>query len=196
MKFLQTGVMAVCIALFSIHAEAQRIKLTEGSLAALKDEKKIATEFTYDNIKVGKYDKEEDYIKDKKEEYNKKEAGKGDTWAKNWIDDRKYRYEPKFNELFTKGSEIEVDKNAKYTLIFKTTFIEPGYNVGVWRHNAELNGEVWIVETADKNKVIAKLSVDKALGRLMGFDYDTGVRIAETYADAGKALGKFIKSKS
>ena len=65
--------------------------------------------------------------------------------------------------------------------------------MGVWRKNAELNGEVWIVETANKSNVIAKISVDKALGRTFGgYDFDTGGRIMEAYADAGKALGKYL----
>jgi hypothetical protein len=45
--------------------------------------------------------------------------------------------------------------------------------------------------------VVAKVSIQKAPGRsFFGSDYDTGERIAESYADAGKGLGKFIKSKS
>jgi len=171
----------------------------EGNLSALKGQKSINTEFVYDNMKVGKFDKEEEYVSSKKEELNKKEAGKGDKWSQDWVDDRKEQFEPKFNELFEKSSEIDAGPktDAKYTLIFKTTFTEPGFNVGVWRKNAEINGEVWIVETANKNNVIAKISIQKALGRTFGgYDFDTGGRISEAYADAGKALGKFIRSES
>ncbi|MEP7107248.1 MAG: hypothetical protein ABI760_04685 [Ferruginibacter sp.] len=50
------------------------------------------------------------------------------------------------------------------------------------------------METANKSKIIAIISVDNALGRTFGgYDYDTGLRIGEAYADAGKALGKYIK---
>lgn len=176
---------------------AQRIKLTDGNLSALKNEKNIKVEFTYDNMKVGKFDKEEDYVRTKKEEYNKKEPGRGDSWAKSWVDDRAYRFEPKFNELFEKYSDLSNKKDAKYTLILHTSFTEPGFNVGVWKKNAEINTDAWIVETADHNKVIAKISMDRVPGRsFWGGDYDTGARIAECYADGGKALGKFIKDKS
>lgn len=72
--------------------------------------------------------------------------------------------------------------------------MEPGFNIGITRKNAYINGEVLIVETANKNNVIAKLSLDKAPGNsFWGNDYDTGERLSETYATAGKALGKFIK---
>ena len=61
-------------------------------------------------------------------------------------------------------------------------------------HAVRPDGEAWIVETADKSKVIAKISIQKAPGRTFGgYDFDTGERIAESYADAGKALGKFIR---
>jgi hypothetical protein len=195
MKFLQTGAMAIGIALFSMHADAQHIKLLEGNLDPLKNESKINVEFTYDNMRVGKFDKEEDYINDKKGDYNKKEPGKGDTWAKNWVGDRKYRFEPKFNELFEKYSEKTINANAKYTLIFHTDFTEPGYNIAITRKSAQINGEAWVVETANKNNVIAKIRVEKSPGKAFwsGNDYDTGDRIAEAYATAGKGVGKFIK---
>lgn len=175
---------------------AQRIKLVEGDLSALKNEEDINTEFTYDNMRVGKYDKEAEYVSDKTESLNKKEPGRGDTWAKAWVNDRKDRFEPKFTELFEKSSKMGTSKTAKYTLIFKTLTTEPGFNIGITRKNAEINAEVLVVETANRNKVIAKATVQKAVGRTFGgYDFDTGERLSEAYADAGKALGKFVKSK-
>lgn len=175
-------------------ANAQRLKLTEGSLDAIQSETSLNFDFTYDNMGVGKFEKESDYVAKKTEEYNKKEAGRGDNWAKAWVDDRKDKFEPKFIQLFTEYSGKTQSAKAKYTLIFKTTFTEPGFNVGVMRKNAVIDGEVWIVETANPSNIVAKITVDKALGRTFGgYDFDTGGRIMEAYADAGKALGKFVK---
>ncbi len=180
-------------ALISTSGQAQKLKVIEGSIDAIKSETSMNFEYTYDNMKVGKFDKESEYVAKKTAEYNKKEAGKGDTWAKAWVEDRHYRFEPKFEELFTKYSEKTKDKNAKYTLIFKTTFTEPGYNVGISSKSAQIDGEIWIVETANHDKVITKISLEKALGRTFGgYDFDTGLRISEAYADAGKALGKYL----
>jgi hypothetical protein len=173
---------------------SQKIKKIEGDLAALKNETNINIEFTYDNMSVGKYKKEQDYIDAKKEEFNKKEPGRGDTWAKSWVADRENRFEPKFTELFSDASGMIVTTKAKYTLIFHTTSTEPGFNVVVNRKNAEIDGEVLIVETANRNNVIAKLSVNNSPGRTAwGYDYDTGERISEAYEKAGKSLGKYIK---
>lgn len=114
-------------------------------------------------------------------------------WALAWVGDRKARYEPKFNELLTENG-YSVSATAKYTLLINTIATEPGYNVYVSKKNAEIDMEVVVVETADKSKVVAKISVMNAPGRTFwGGDLDTGVRIQECYATAGKYLAKFLK---
>jgi hypothetical protein len=180
--------------LISQSIKAQHIKLMEGNLAPLRSESSIVLQFAYDNMRVGKYDKEDDYVNAKKDEYNRKDPGRGDNWAKNWVADRKGRFEPKFTELFEKHSGLSSSNKAKYTLIFKTIFTEPGYNIGIMKNNAEIDAEIWIVETANPSNVIAKISLRNAPGRTYtGNDYDSGERISESYAVAGKNLGKFVK---
>ena len=194
MKILNKSLLLVGFLLFSLFTNAQKLKLTDGDLSVIKDQTALNFEFTYDNMSVGKFDNEKDYIQKKTDEYNKKEPGRGDAWAKSWVGDRQARFEPKFIELFTKASDIGESKTAKYTLIFKTTSTEPGFNIYITRKNAKIDAVVQIVETANKSKVIATITVDNALGRTFGgYDYDTGLRIGEAYADAGKALGKFVK---
>lgn len=194
MKTISKSVLFIALAFFAINATAQRIKTIEGDLSVLKAETTISIEFTYDNMSVGKFDKEADYIDKKKGEYNSKEAGRGDSWAKSWVADRKMVFEPKFIDLFEKSTDMVVKPGAKYTMIFHTTTTEPGFNIYVTKKNAEIDAEVTIVETANRSKVIAVISVKNAPGRTFsGNDYATGDRIAECYAVAGKKLGKFIK---
>lgn len=194
MKFLLQNAALLILLAAPIRSEAQKLKLTDGDIGVLKDQTSINFEFKYENMSVGKFDTEKEYVEKKTEEYNKKETGRGDNWAKSWVNDRVQRFEPKFIELFTKASDMSESNKAKYTIIFKTKFVEPGYNIGVWRKNAKIDADAVIVETADKSKVIATISLENALGRTFGgYDFDTGLRIAEAYADAGKALGKFVK---
>jgi hypothetical protein len=200
MKVLQVSLILFLSAFFSLTSQAQRsqrIRLMDGSLASLRGEKEINVEFAYENIRVGKYDKEEDYVNNRKEEYNRKEPGRGDSWAKYWYDDRRAKYEPQFEEWFEKYGEMKQSSKAKYTLIFKTNFIEPGFNMGIARKSAYISAEAWIVESANKNNVIAKISIEKAPGRMFyGNDFDTGERISEAFADAGRTIGRFIRDKS
>ncbi|SDE29884.1 hypothetical protein [Niabella drilacis] len=172
---------------------SQKIKTTKGDVAPLKDQTSVHIEFSYEGLRVGKFKNEADYIAKKTEEYNKKEAGKGDKWAESWQNDKARAYEPQFLEQFLEKSKLKNEKDAKYTLIFNTTFIEPGFNVGAWRKNAYIDATVTIVETANRGNVIAVLSVDNAPGRdAMGVDFDTSWRISEAYAKAGKSLSKYL----
>src|SRR5260221_14779976 len=114
MKILKKIFLASLMAVLTLNSFAQRIRVVDGTVTAdLKSEKSINTEFTYDNMGVGKFDKEDEYVNNKKDEYNKKEAGKGDTWAKKWVEDRKQLFEPKFDELFSKNTDFKIDNNAK-----------------------------------------------------------------------------------
>lgn len=199
MQFILKATAALTIAaLTTVTVSAQKVKLIEGDLAALKGQTEINTTFDYEHVSVGKFADEADYIEKKKAEYNKKEPGRGDTWEKSWKADRAERFEPQFNTLFEENSNIKAGSHpdAKYTLVFKTKFVEPGYNIYVSRKNASIDGEAWIIDSATK-AVVAKLTVDDCPGRTFGgYDYDTGTRVKESYAVAGKGLGKFIKKKA
>ncbi|MBZ0098484.1 MAG: hypothetical protein K8F30_05340 [Taibaiella sp.] len=181
------------------NAQAQKVKLLDGSLDALKGVEKLNLEYDYSDMGVGKFKTEKEYVETKKKDYDKKEPGRGDQWESSWQADRKNRFQPQFEELFSKHSGMTAGDipTAQYTLIFKTKYTEPGYNVYVSRKNAEIDGEAIIVETANRNNVIARMSVLNCPGRTFGGnDYDTGERIQEAYAVAGKGLGKFVKDKT
>ena len=179
---------AIIIALLSIAtiSNAQKIKIIDGDPSILKGQTSVEFKFTYDNMAIGKFPNGQDYIDKKTAEYNAKQAGKGDRWAKEWVTNREARYEPKFIDLFLKYSSMQEKADAKYTIIFHTSFTEGGYNVYVSRGSAEISGEAMIVETAHPDKVLATISIEKAPGRTFGGDdYDSGTRITESYADAG-----------
>jgi hypothetical protein len=183
------------IAALAGSASAQKIKILDGNLKDLKGQTKMNVVYDYSNMGVGSYAKEEDYIAKKVKEYNAKEPGRGDDWAKKWEGDRKNRFEPSFVELFNKKSSIIIGDfaDAKYTMKVRTTFTEPGFNVYVTRKNASINIEVTIYETGNPEKPICKIQGLKFPGRTFGgYDYDTGTRISEAYAKAGKDLAGFI----
>jgi hypothetical protein len=198
MKHVKCLIPAVFFLFAAIPGITQKIKLEEGDLSPLKSEKSLAFAFTYDSMTMGGrgHVTEAEYVSKKTEEYNKKSPGKGDEWAKAWKDDRETLYEPAFTKEFEKYSSLQPDPKAKYTLIFKTTFTEAGFNIGIMRHNAEINGIALIVETANKSHVIAKISVTKAPGgSFFENDYATDERISTCYSEAGRGLGYFIKGK-
>ncbi len=181
---------------------AQKIKVVEGDPGVLKGQSSVKLVFTYDNMRVGKYKNEADYVNKKRDDYNAKEPGRGDRWAEAWVNDREARFQPKFEELMNKylgekGITVsENTKESKYTMIVNTTFTEPGYNVAVSRRPASINLEIKIVETDNPDNVLAVITLMGAPGTAYyGNDYDTGERIKEAYAKAGKELAKFLVKK-
>jgi hypothetical protein len=182
-------------------AFAQRVDLKSGDVAVLAGQKTVNIDYDYSEFGVGKFATEKEYLDKKAAEYNAKEAGKGDTWKKSWVNDRKDKYEPKFEELFNKGMEdkglmaVHGRPDAKYTFIIHTTFVEPGFNVGVMRKNAAIDYTIDLVESASKSKV-AEMTLSRVPGgQFGGFDFDTGTRLAESYAKAGKVLASFLNGK-
>ncbi len=155
------------------------------------------------NFGVGKFKTETAYTDKKVAEYNEDEAGKGDKWLESWNADKENTYQIKFEELLNlesleEGVNITYGNypDAEYTLILKTTFLEPGYNIGISRKNAYINVEVIFVKTEDKSTPVAVMTMLKVPGRgIFGSDYDTGYRIGEGYAKAGKSLVAYFAKK-
>lgn len=177
---------------------AQKITVLEGDLKVLKGETILNVQYDWEDIAVGKFSKEEDYISRKVAEYNEKESGRGNKWREAWNGDKIGRFQPEFEKLFNKYSSklnlyLGNEKTAKYTAIVKTTFIEPGFNVYVTKKPASVDLTITIVETDNPEKVVVKLVSKSNPGRTYGMnDYDTGLRISESYALAGKKLAAFF----
>ena len=189
-----TRLLLICAAIIiSGSTFGQKMKVQSGNLSSLKGIKKIKIVYDYSDLSVGKFDDEADYIAKRVSEMNDKEAGTGDTWKENWIKDREARYEPKFEELFSKYTEpIESGKDIESEVVMNvhTIFIEPGFNVGVSRRPSLINLVVTFTKSEEQLVVIA---IDKCPGSdVMGADFDTSWRISEAYAKAGKSLGKYL----
>lgn len=199
MRTLKISAIICMLFILSGVVHAQKIKLVSGNLDFLKGEKIIKVEYDYSDMGVGRYDKEADYVNQKVKDYNDDEPGRGDKWHEAWVNDRYDRFQPKFEELINKYLEdvgvivSATSHDAKYTMILKTTFTEPGFNVGVMRKPALINTDVIFIETDSPDNELAKIKVEKSPGNAaMGYDYDTGLRLQEAYAKCGKELGKYL----
>ena len=186
---------------FTTLSFSQKIVKTEGDLSFLKSSPSINIEYDYTEMGVGKFKTEAEYVNKKVEEYNKDESGKGDKWKDSWEGSRERVYHPKFEELFNKYAEksgVSGERNksdAKYTLVVKTTFTEPGYNIGISSKPASVNFEYIFVETGS-DKVLAKFTQARVPGaQAMGMDFDTSTRISESYAKAGKMFGAYLSKQ-
>jgi hypothetical protein len=121
-----------------------------------------------------------------------KSIREGDEWALQWTAQRKTDFEPVFTKAFKEGSGKDTSSVSKYLLIFNTNFIEQGFSsAGIMVHkNPEIRGELILVETGDRSKVIAKAKITKAMGKA-GPHFETGEHLDAAY-EAGDGLGAFI----
>jgi hypothetical protein len=176
----------------------QKMKVSEGSIKNLKGITEFNLDFDYSNLQIPKAKSEEAYLNEKVEMREKKAKGSGEKFRKEWFADREERFEPKFIESFNKRGKPQVDKGsgAKHIMKIHTTKLYPGYNVGIVRHNAEINVEVTITEKAS-GKVLLKGTYKDVQGASFGgMDYDTGYRISECYAKLAKNIAGYIIKKA
>ncbi|MFN6943331.1 MAG: hypothetical protein ACK4ND_00175 [Cytophagaceae bacterium] len=194
-------ILFAIIFLQSASVFGQKITVVSGDLKAIKGLKKLNIEYDYSNMSVGKYDKEEDYVNEKVAEKNEANPGKGDEWKGKWIGDREKRFQPKFEELFKKYLKADISigqfDDADYTMVLRTTHTEPGFNIGmgIIRKVAHTNLEAVFYKKGSNSPVLV-ISIYRSPGEdAMGYDFDRAHRIQESYAKAGKSLGKFITNK-
>lgn len=179
-------------------ADAQKMKLLSGSLKPLKGQKSYNIIFRYDSMTVGTGVREKSYLSKKRDEWEMKEPGKGSDFVEEWFEARKRLYEPAFIEKFEYYSYLKLlDQSAKYTLIVKTINTEGGWNGGVIGHPGEISGEMWVVESADRNNVIAKILFFEFTGKFSnGGDFEMTQRIESAYEVTGRWLGDFLRRKT
>ncbi len=181
------------------------VKLTSGSLDLLKQEKQVNVEYVYDGMTVRPDKKEvpeKDYIARKVAEFDKKEAGRGESWRERWFGDRAAIYQPKFcDTLNQRLSARKIDlqfgsfKQAKYTLVLKTTYTELGWKFSdIIQHPFLINAQATFVETRNRTNVPAEITIIKAAGSADRSDF-AGRGLAEAYGNAGKELGILLSKK-
>lgn len=198
MKKQLTLVFAVLIAATTF---AQKAKVLKGDFKDLKGITEYNLVFDYSDLEIPKYDNEEAFLEDKMAKREKKEAGSGEKFKASWFSDREERYEPKFVESFNKRyEEFQVGKdlqNAEYTMKVHTTLLYAGYNVGVMRQPSKVDAIITIYKTGSPDDVLFSVKYKKAEGNgAMGYDFDSGYRISESYAKLAKTLAKTINKKA
>ena len=186
-------ILQLILMITSVLMIAQKAKVTTGSFANVKSITSFDLKFDYTNVKVDKFATEDDFLADKMKK--REEKGSDQDFKKSWFSDREERYEPKFIESYNKRGDISVGKNtgAKYVMEIKTTWIYPGYNVGVVRKNAKINATVIIYDKNNPNNVLVSADYKEVEGYgAMGYDYNSGYRISEAYAKLAKVLAENV----
>jgi len=181
---------------------AQKMKVNDGNIKNLKGISQFDLVFDYSNLQIPKFKSEEAFLEEKMTMREEKEKGSREKFRKSWFSDRESKYEVKFVESFNKrfkDAKVKVSKenDSEYVMHIHTTKLYAGYNVGVWRHNAEISATITVYKKDNPNKIVLKgLYKDvQGLGS-MGYDFNSGDRIAECYAKLAKNIAYYIKKKA
>ncbi len=192
---MKTRFLFVIAMFIAFGMNAQKIKLVEGNTKFLKGQDEIGVVFTYDpNLVIGAIS-EAEYMEKKMAEAEEDEAGGGELWKEAYYADRIEHFQPEFILHFEgalKKKEVilvERSNDSEITMIVHTTFIEPGFNVGISSKKASVDMYITFVETANQDVVLAKYKILKSPGTAM---YDFGARVGESYAKAAKEFGKIL----
>jgi hypothetical protein len=196
MKRIQLGLLF--IAGFSLTSIAQKISTESGDLSFMNGQTELNVKYDFSEFQIGDFSSEAEYKQKKIKELNEKEAGRGDQWENSWERDKKERFPNMFEKLLNKRIKAKIhaaqnNEKAKYTLIVKTIFMEPGFNFGIVRRDAVVTFEYLFVDANDESKTLAKLTHPYVPGsHHSGYDYDPGSRLSESYAKGAKMLAAYI----
>ena len=200
LKNFGTALLILAFVAVSGASFAQKLKLKNGDLSVLKGQKEVLVKFTYEGLKIGKMPVEE-YVNKKVTEKNKKKPGSGDQWLKKWQRDLDSVFPRHFVNHFNAMGKLKHVKmhrtgDAKYMFVVNTTFIEPGYNVGISSKRASANMVVTLVAVSDPGKPLATITISKSPGNSMfGANYSSADRIAGCFETAGEYLASFLIRK-
>lgn len=191
------NLLLIAALFFTFQISAQKITLESGNLSALKGVSSIDLKFVFpDDMHVGKLTQLE-YIEKRMKEAEAKEKGTGEKWKKMYFADRDEHFIPKFTELFNavlKKNGMDARENnseAKIQMVITTTFMEPGFNIGISSRPAYVNLKVVFINI-ETSEELATCIIKKSPGTAY---YDFGIRVGEAYAKGAKYFAKFLLKK-
>lgn len=186
----------------SAAAMAQKIKIQSGDLKFLKGVETVNVVFDYSDMKLLKENyTEAEYIPKRMEELNKKTAGSGDIWKKQWERSKEELWNPKFIVIFNKvlskeniNTTLKENTKSPYTLMVKVKWVYPGWDAGIVKQPAKVTTQLTFVDSATK-KVMCDIESTEAPGDQWGSNFNNETRVGEGFAKTGKTLAQKIEKE-
>ncbi len=198
------GLFAVANGLFAQYGGgggAPMAAMNSGDVSNLTKVRNVNIVYSYADLGVGAFRKEEDYLNKKCDDMKKKDPSACEKFRKDWVEGRKTKFEPRFELLFNKYAEkmafmqgTNYSTNQDITLEVHTVFIEPGYNIGISSKPATIDMECTFKDKS--GKILCVIFIKNAVGAsAMGYDFDVTSRLVESYSKASKMLAALIKKE-
>ncbi|MGL6127156.1 hypothetical protein [Chryseobacterium artocarpi] len=187
-------------AMFTTVFGQDKMKITAGSLIALKDQTEVNVEVKFENVLFMKENiTEAQYLENRKKQVLENPKRGEEAWTK-WIGQWEI-YKREYVDYFAKGLNktyknisFKKDPSAKCTLLVETTWVFPGWHAGLTAMTAEITGKIKLIETNNPSKVLVEVELNKfdKFVKNDEFVMEYG-RIAAAYESAGRYLGREIK---
>jgi len=180
----------------------QVFKTDLGDLNALSGVKRYNIVFEYaTELKIPKYDSEKSFLESYSKKKNKTKSGSGDDFNELWFASRSDQFEPKFIQEFNffnlKEKQVTVARNrinAAYTMVIKTSLIDPGNSNFIFKKDARLEVTIKIFKSESPDQILyATEIVDVHSKGASVSDLD---RIMSAYAELGRGLSKHLSRKT
>ena len=132
---------------------------------------------------------------------NAKNPGQGDKWLEDWSNAKSNKFPEKFYTLIKEELPVTIavnpaDGSAKFTCIVKSVNMEPGFKIGMSTIPAKVDFELIWVSSTEKSKILCVQTIENSPGSgAMGFDFTSSSRISESFAKAGKIVGKSLSKE-
>ncbi|MBP9150986.1 MAG: hypothetical protein KBF73_01750 [Flavobacteriales bacterium] len=218
MKTIKLFAMAALVAVAG-NSFAQKIKITSGTFSELKGQTEVNVVFDYSELTCSggapfaawKPKPEAEWLGAIVDKKNEKEAGTGDDFKKRWEAAKPGAFEPNFEiklaELWTGVTCKRGLKNAKYTLLIKPTYADPGFSLGVSASDAWLSAKIEVVETgsttASSSLTMDQIKGASAASAIPGMAVVAAIdgmtfekRLGESFEKMGKSLYAKVLKKA
>lgn len=179
--------------LVSQNLSAQRYEVVRGELANLKGITAYRATFSYDDLEIYGFASEQAFLEDKMAK-RAANPGKAEKFRADWFAYRKEKYEPRFiayfNKRFAQGEIVLFpgESDNPYTMHIKTTWLYPGYGIGIGGEPTKISALVTVFETAHPEHVLFAIKFDKAIGFEDKNLNDPGDRISGAYEKLAKNM--------
>jgi hypothetical protein len=159
-KDFTLGAIMLMFGLFLGNSQTTKAQeIISGDLSFLKKQTSINVVFDFTNFKLEK-EIEAEFLAREVADKNKKEAGSGDKFKENWINDRNVKFVEAFKKILGERVRIPVnDPNAKYTLVVcNINLTNKGWGNKISGGNpAAMIVDFKFVETANQNNIVCLL---------------------------------------
>lgn len=195
-KFLVLGAL---VSLIASCGSVVKYRSGDDSLGYLKGQKAVKVKIDFSKSSMGNFSSESEFVADKVREKNRKKAGSGNDWKREWDSDKENfgsYFQQQLNSTLSKRN-IDTQfstsaKRSKLTVVVHITHLETGFNVGIMSKPSHLSARIELYNSKNLKKALTTYEVRVARGNAA---YSQTQRLEAAFNNLAYGFGKFLAGK-